>query len=372
MTGTYLNPNGKGSSGILAPLEVVAQWPKPNYDNPVRRPKIVVPLVCILGTVMLAIVGARTWARFVIQKNGKMDDWFMLLAMVPAIGFAVVVVLATEVYNFDRHIWDVRPPLYPVQRKIVFLVYLLYVLTSSLIKISVLLFYRRLDSRSISRTFRLATHLSILFILIFLAAFTIVLCTGCQPLEAFWNQFDVKLQLEGYAYTCWYNEEADIMAATTISAVQDAITAGLPTLLYWGLRIPRRQKIALTAVFAASYIVVAVCVVRVYVMWEIFNNPLYDGTWTTWPALLLVILEVNLGAILASIPALKVFARHYFEGSVVGGSRDGISRQRAGFRGPSDVVELSVLSRTLRGDEEGDLALLDFKKSETRDERLPI
>jgi hypothetical protein len=78
MPGTYLNPNGKGSSGILPPLEVVAQWPKPNYDDPVTRPKIVVPLVCILGTVMIA----RMWARFVIQKNGKMDDWFMLLAMV--------------------------------------------------------------------------------------------------------------------------------------------------------------------------------------------------------------------------------------------------------------------------------------------------
>lgn len=82
MTRTYLNPNGKGSSGILAPLEVIAQWPKPNYDDPVKRPQVVVPLVCILGTVMIATVGARMWARFVIQKNGKMDDWFMLLAMV--------------------------------------------------------------------------------------------------------------------------------------------------------------------------------------------------------------------------------------------------------------------------------------------------
>lgn len=259
-----------------------------------------------------------------------------------------------------------------MQRKIVFLVYLLYVLTSSLIKTSVLLFYRRLDARSISRTFRLATHCSILFILLYLTAFIIVLCTGCRPLEAFWNQFDVKLQLEGYAYSCWYSEEADIMAATIISAVQDAITAGLPTLLYWGLRIPRRQKIALTAVFAASYIVVAICMVRVHFVWEIFHNPLYDGTWTTWPALLLLVIEVNLGAILASIPALKVFARHYFEGSVVAGSRDGIERQRAGFRRPTDVVKLSVLSRTLDGDEEGDVALLDSKKSETMHERLPV
>lgn len=82
MPGTYLNPNGKGSSGILPPLEVVAQWPTPNYDDPVRRPRVVVPLVCIIGTVMLAIVGARMWARFVIQKNGKMDDWVILFAMV--------------------------------------------------------------------------------------------------------------------------------------------------------------------------------------------------------------------------------------------------------------------------------------------------
>lgn len=262
--------------------------------------------------------------------------------------------------------------LYTTQRKYVFVVYLLYILTSSLIKISILLFYRRLDSRSISRTFRLATHASILFMVLFCAAFTIVLCTGCRPLAAFWNQFDMNLQLAGYEYSCWFNEEADIMAASIISAFQDAITALLPTLLYWNLKIPRRQKVALTAVFAASYIVVAVCMVRVYAMWEIFNNPLYDATWTTWPALLLVILEIYLGAILASVPALKVFARHHFEGSSAGGKKHAGVRRYTWFRRPIEVVHLSVLSRTLGGDEEGDVALIDTKKSETRDKEMAV
>ena len=214
--------------------------------------------------------------------------------------------------------------------------------------------------------------------MLFLAAFTIVLCTGCYPLDAFWNQFDVALQLEGYKYSCWYNEQADIMAASIISALQDAVTALLPTLLYWNLRIPRRQKIALAAVFASAYLVVAVCMVRVYAMWEIFNNPMYDGTWTTWPALLLVIIEVYLGATLASVPALKVFARHYFEGGLSSSSSNHPSdaglqpalfgrRQHEEAKFLSVSLQLSVLSRADEADEERDVTLLERKKSETRD-----
>ena len=69
--------------------------------------------------------------------------------------------------------WDVTPNLYVPERKIVFAVYLLYILAGGLIKISILLFYRRLDARCIPSTFRIATWLSIAIITIFITAFTI-------------------------------------------------------------------------------------------------------------------------------------------------------------------------------------------------------
>ncbi|XP_014551867.1 hypothetical protein COCVIDRAFT_30669 [Bipolaris victoriae FI3] len=383
MPGTYLNPNGSGSSGVLPPLEALAKWPQSNYDDPITRPKVVPALAGVLGTIMIVIVAARTWARFVVQRNGGLDDWIILLAMIPTIGFTIVVCLATEVYGFDRHMWDVKPNLYVPERKIVFAVYLLYIIASGLIKISILLFYRRLDARCIPSSFRIATWISIVIIAVFITAFTIILFTACNPLAAFWYQFDIAHQLEGYKYHCWVNEEADIVAASIISAVQDAIAAFLPTLLYWNLQIPKRQKIALGAIFASGYIVCIVCIARIVAIYTIFNNALYDSSWTTWPALLLAVLEVQLGAIVASAPALKVFAKHYFSGSSAWGTSAsarfayGSARATNGsvrqgdFRKQSDTVK--SMSTILRGrgpaeedEEEGDVSLLELRKMETR------
>ncbi|KAG9189347.1 hypothetical protein G6011_06215 [Alternaria panax] len=230
---------------------------------------------------------------------------------------------ATERYEYDRHVWDVHPNMYVPERKITFALYLLYVISGGMIKISILLFYRRLHARSITRIFRIATWTSIIAIVLFSIAFLLVTFTACSPFSAFWDQFDVAKQLAGYSYHCWVDEYADLLAASIINAVQDAIAAFLPTLLYWNLQIPRRQKIALGAIFALGYLVCIVAAVRSYYVYRIFNQPLYDATWESWPAWLLCVLEIQLGAICASAPALKVFFMHYFKvvATIYGSSR---------------------------------------------------
>jgi hypothetical protein len=192
-----------------------------------------------------------------------------------------------------------------------------------MIKISILLFYRRLNARSITRTFRIATWISIIAIAIFVLSFVLILVFACDPISAFWNQFDFIRQATGYKYHCWVDEAADLLSASIISAILDAVTAFLPTFLYWNLQIPRRQKVALGAIFALGYVVCIVAGVRSYYTWRIFNSPTYDSTWESWPAWLLCVVEIQLGAICASAPALKVFLAHYFKvaASKIGSSR---------------------------------------------------
>jgi hypothetical protein len=76
------NPNAHRTSGLLPPLSVVIQWPTPNYEDPVTRSKTVPITFCVLGTIMVAVVGVRIWARAVIQRNAGSDDWIMVAAMV--------------------------------------------------------------------------------------------------------------------------------------------------------------------------------------------------------------------------------------------------------------------------------------------------
>jgi hypothetical protein len=70
-------------------------------------------------------------------------------------------------------------------------------------------------------------------------------------------QFDLELtsQIRGVDYHC-LNEPADLLAASAVSIVQDFIVCGMPTVLFWKLQLPRRQKIALGAVFGVGFLYV--------------------------------------------------------------------------------------------------------------------
>lgn len=64
------------------PLEVVATWPKPNYDHPEHRgPALLIVEVSIMSVAILTLM-ARLYVRiFKVNKHG-LDDWLMLAAMV--------------------------------------------------------------------------------------------------------------------------------------------------------------------------------------------------------------------------------------------------------------------------------------------------
>ena len=266
---------------------------------------------------------------------------------------------ATDYYSINRHVWDMPPNLYVPGRKITFVIYLLYVISGGLIKTSILLFYRRLDSRCVTRSFRIATWITVVTIVIFIVIFTVTLLTSCTPIEAFWLQFDVIKQLEDYKYTCWLDEGAYIISASVVSAVQDAVAAFLPTLLFWNLKISAKQKMALGTIFALGYVVCIVAGVRSFYIWRVFSDVQRDSTWLSWPVWILTVVEVQLGMICASAPALKVFCCHYLR---IMGDRCG-----TGSRGVSEM-EWSMVSTTKRShettaQESGESCMVDVEKA---------
>jgi hypothetical protein len=297
--------------GLLAPVSVIVGWPPANYIDPPTRSNAILVTACILGPLTLFIVSARLWARFIIQRNPGLDDYLIALALIPIAGLTATICFAISRLGFDRHIWDVRPDLFVPERKATFTSYLLYIVAGGLVKVSILLFYRRMNSRVVTRTFRIATWINIILIAMYVVSFILVLFLTCEPFTAFWDQFDLARVAQGYTYKCGVDEGADLLAASIISAVQDAVVAFLPTILYWNLQIPVRQKIALGAIFALGYVVVAIAALRAYYTWRTFHSSTYDITWESWPAWLLCMVEVQIGAICASAPALKVFLTYY-------------------------------------------------------------
>lgn len=188
-------------------------------------------------------------------------------------------------------------------------IYSLAALASGLIRMSILLIYRRLPGRVLSVCFRWLFQTIIALVGAFTITFAILPIFVCNPISAFWDQLNDQVA-EDYHYNC-LNEGAGVVAYGIISTAQNLATAILPTLLCWNLPLVYRQKGALCGLFIMAYMAVAIGGMRAYTGYRIFFQT-YDVTWVASDALLWSLLEIHIGSICANLPALETFFVHFF------------------------------------------------------------
>jgi hypothetical protein len=70
-----------------------------------------------------------------------------------------------------------------------------YVVSTSLTKISILLFYKRMSDGAVSRGFRLAVRASIAFVIAYMITFLSTLFFTCRPISSYWNQVSIQWAL---------------------------------------------------------------------------------------------------------------------------------------------------------------------------------
>lgn len=130
----------------------------------------------------------------------------------------------------------------------------LYVFSTGLTKISILLFYRRLVVGSVSHTFVWAVRAIIFSVVAYMITFEITLISGCKPIYAFWDEVN-PLWRGFYAgkYKC-VDELATLFAANITSIMQDFLTFSMPLLLFWKLQLPIRQNVILGAIFGVGFL----------------------------------------------------------------------------------------------------------------------
>jgi hypothetical protein len=216
---------------------------------------------------------------------------------------------------------------------------ILFALAIGLVKISILLFFRRLGSRGVSKTFRITTWVAIGFIAASTIAFFISPLVGCRPISAYWEQSDIVKIAQGVEFNC--NEEgAAITAAGAVSTVQDVITALLPNFIYWKAKIPFRQKAALMGIFAIAYVVAVLGALRTWSTYVLFYKT-YDVTWQLWEVWNWTLLELHIGVICANVPALKVFVTRYLNIKSAVSTEQAQSQQNRSSRAKSSQAKSS-------------------------------
>ncbi|KAH7087038.1 hypothetical protein FB567DRAFT_58213 [Paraphoma chrysanthemicola] len=197
----------------------------------------------------------------------------------------------------------------------------IYICTTTLIKLSILCFYRRLTSSAISRRLLIIIWISIIFVAAYGISSTLALIFHCNPVEAYWYRFTTSW-LRTHTYKC-VDEAAFLLAVISISTAQDFLACMLPMFVVHKLRLPLRQKLALAAIFLTGLAVCAIGALRVHfahklVYYTRINpSPTYDITWDAMPSWVATSAEANIALVCASAPALKIYFNKWLNTSGV-------------------------------------------------------
>ncbi|KAL5594391.1 hypothetical protein BROUX41_001326 [Berkeleyomyces rouxiae] len=263
----------------------------------------------VLATAILATLffAARMYCRIFIIRNFTIDDRFLLVAWVVAIGLSCDIMIGASA-GIGRHDGDISDQQVVVIRKTEYTFTVLYNLCLALTKTSILLFYLRL-SRNINSFLRLSSWFLIGVLNVSAIVLTLMNIFQCSPVKASWTPItgNVKCILLLKQFLC----------AAPINVITDLAILLLPLPVLTGMKLPLRQKIVLVSTFLLGIFITIIDVVRLYFLQKAYQNvpeddstpgpfgPQLDLMWHGALAVTWSLVEVNLGIVWACIPTLK-------------------------------------------------------------------
>ncbi|KAI9652821.1 MAG: hypothetical protein M1831_006346 [Alyxoria varia] len=217
----------------------------------------------ILPALALSTVCLRYYVKTLRSQSFGVDDAFIGIAMrqVICVGLAVMEIWGTSKhylaweYHMSRNGNPLAPLLLALENlgKISLANYLLQDLALGLVKLSVLLFYRRIFC---GRTFDICSKLLIALVSLWALLFTFLHLFQCgTQFHAIWGPLDERLKL------C-----LDVTPITEAMAITDVVTDGfiliLPVPMVLRLQMSRPRKVSIICIFLLGGLAVAAGIIR--------------------------------------------------------------------------------------------------------------
>ncbi|RDW65716.1 putative integral membrane protein Pth11-like [Aspergillus mulundensis] len=263
-------------------------------------------------------VALRLFTRARVQRVPWMaDDWFILASLVPTYASLACIIAGRS--GLGRHVWAASIEDYIHINQIGFIYILVYFLTLPLIKLSILLFYRRLFAFWIPRA---------LYLCIFLTIGQSVACIitslcACRPPSHVWRQW-----VEPQGGSCVIDMNLFQLVTACINIGTDLLILALPVPLVWRLQMRPLQKGLVVGVFLLGSFVCVASAIRMWYMVRLGHNR--DWTWLLGDAYVWTAVEPCIGIVCACLPALNPLVRR-------GLQRIGLMSAGAGGSGSSPI-----------------------------------
>ncbi|KAL7275531.1 hypothetical protein RUND412_001515 [Rhizina undulata] len=262
-------------------------------------------IVAIAGGFMAAIsftIIVRLYVRIRIVRCVGMDDWTMLLGTVSG-PMALSAVAIVEVgYGAGKHRQDIPPADFTHGMMLNYISQVLYVVATALVKMSICLFLLRLAA---TPTFRKICKGLLIFIGAYSALSAIGVSMTCIPVARIWDK-----TVEG---ECMSSDALTIMAYgySAVGMLTDFSLVFLPVPMLWRLRIPRRQKALLCLILGFGAFASTATIVKI--TYNVNYGKTGDFLWDCTNLTIWSILELDIGIITASMPAVKPLFKRILE-----------------------------------------------------------
>lgn len=292
-----------------------------------RSQQVVIIESSMLALAAAAVIG-RIWIRLALV-NTKLaaDDWVIMVSLAFSVAFVADVITQTK-YGLGKHVTDLPEGFdFSESLKLFYFGEAIYYIVVGTTKIAILFLYLRL---AVNKKLRMIIWATMAFVAATVVACTIAGIFQCDPIAFAWNKSIV-------GGTC-FNVTALFYSNAGLNIFQDVFIYVLPMRMLWDIQIPRKQKLALIAIFAVGGFVCITGMLRLDSL-RIASVSM-DPTWDNFGAAIWSGIESNIGIVCASLPHYKPLLTRYFPTLMGVTSRSAMTplsdgKGKSGFRTPN-------------------------------------
>jgi len=241
------------------------------------------------------VFGLRMYVRHHFTHHFGNDDFWM--GCTTALSFTTTVLISSAVsMGFGKHMEEAMPISSPKSLATISLALMAVTLIEILsIKLSITTFLLRLRP---STGYRVAIWAVILMNVVVTILGLLITFAQCQPLSLLWDPSQQGM--------CWSRTIMidAIYTICVVCAVSWWVYIALPIAHSWNLQLPTYTKRAIWAILALGLIPATCAIVKTTYTVDM-TDP--DMTWTQVNFYIAYSVEMNVGIVIASIPALKPF-----------------------------------------------------------------
>ncbi|OJJ62486.1 hypothetical protein ASPSYDRAFT_196211 [Aspergillus sydowii CBS 593.65] len=292
---------------IEIPPDVVAGWPAPNYANAETKGAALPTIVILFYALAAFALGVRLYDKIKISRRFFAEDYLIILTMIPTTVVTIVVLLSKWKYLLDRHTWDV-PPQYSRSGNILSTIdFVCFCLASTLVRLSFLAFYRRLVAHTKSRFYKNVIYVTMFVTAGLAVAYIFALLFRCSPAKASYD-FNPPSFRPDYPYHC-ANREMILFTGSLLSTILDFLIMLIPIPLAWQLDLPLKQRLGVLGMLLLGLLICACGAIKTRYLYVLFVT--YDDAWVATPIWILSALELHVGILCSSAPAVRMVVREH-------------------------------------------------------------